>query len=357
MLKALSMKQKLTVLILFTAFVVTGCSSLFRGPTCDQPEHNFAGNSSLRLLWSKSNVYVPNTGFHPLIQGLAPYVFVVSMPKNGESLITAFDDVTGALLWQRTDKLGIGILVGGKSLYVGGLDTINQHDPATGKLIEELVSLQRVYDPTLFTEYPHYGDVGLIDPMYYADNKIFAFAPGSRRSLSFDVVTKTLGLSRALLPYTPFVVANDVFYLSDFEGFKAEDANTQKVLWKYPINVSMNPLFTDKVIIAPTLSDNIYILSKATGELIAKVYAQPISNVAEDATRIYFLTKDGDLEVVGITTGQVIQKISLSATPFSLSTSQKTIGSYDLWVDPQNEIVVASLGDSCQLVALKMDIP
>ncbi len=134
-----------------------------------------------------------------------------------------------------------------------------------------------------------------------------------------------------------------------------DGVNTQKVLWKYSIVISTNPLFADNVIIVPTLDDNIYMLNKVTGKLIAKVFAQPISNVAQDATRIYFLTKDGALEVVDKMSGQEVQQISLSAAPFLLSTPEKTLGSYDLWIDPQNEIVVASLGDSCQLLALKME--
>ncbi len=351
----LSKSLKPMLLMLFMPILVVACSDFMVMPPCELSDQYILKDSSFRVLWKKPDMYLPDFGFSPMIQGLSSHVFVLTMPRNGASMITAIDDETGTVLWQRIDEPTISILTGDRSLYVGRLNKIDQYDPATGHLIDELVSLQRVYDPVLFTEFPHYGEVGLIYPMYFAGNKIFALAPGSGRSLTYDVDTKTLDLSRALLPYTPFVVENSVFYLHDVEGLKAEDVNTQKVLWKYAIDVSTTPLFADNVIIIPTSSNNIYILDKATGGLIAKVYAPHIiSNLAQDTTRIYFLTEDGGLEVVDKTNGQVIQKISLSPVPFLLAEPGKIVGKYNIWVDSQNKVIVASFGASCQLVALKL---
>jgi outer membrane protein assembly factor BamB len=346
---------KSMLFMLFLPILVVSCSNFMAMPPCELSDQYILEDSSFRVLWKKTDMLLPNCASGPLIQGTSSHVFVLTMPKYGSSMITALDSQTGAVLWEQVDDPCINILASDKSLYVGRLNKIDQYDPATGHLIDELVSLQRVYDPVLFTEFPHYGEVGLIYPMYFAGNKIFALAPGSGRSLIYDVDTKTLDLSRALLPYTPFVVENSVFYLHDVEGFKAEDVNTQKVLWKYAIDVSTTPLFADNVIIVPTSSNNIYILNKATGGLIAKVYAPHIiSNLAQDTTRIYFLTEDGGLEVVDKTSGQVIQKISLSPVPFLLAEPGKIVGKYNIWVDSQNKVIVASFGASCQLVALKL---
>lgn len=341
--------------MLFMPILVVACSDLMAMPPCELSDQYILKDSSFRVLWKKPDMYLPNFGFSPMIQGLSSHVFVLTMPRNGVSMITAFDDETGTALWQRIDEPTISILTGDRSLYVGRLNKIDQYDPATGRLIDELVSLQRVYDPVLFTEFPHYGDVGLIYPMYFAGNKIFALAPGSGRSLIYDIDTQTLDLSRALLPYTPFVVENSVLYLHDVEGFKAEDVNTQKVLWKYAIDFSTTPLFADNVIIVHTSSNNIYILNKVTGGLIAKVYAPHIiSNLAQDSTRIYFLTEEGALEIVDKTSGQVIQKISLSPIPFLLAEPDKIVGKYNIWVDSRNKVIVASFGASCQLMAFKL---
>jgi outer membrane protein assembly factor BamB len=336
------MKHKLMQLFLLTVFAISACSSFYGGPLCDQPERNFADNSSIRLLWSKSNMLVPNVGSLPMIRGLSDNVFVVTAPRNGVSLINAIDSQTGDVLWQQPQKLGISILTSDKSLYVGENNRITQYDPKTGNQIDQIVS------PI---------DVGLIDPIYFAENKVFAFAPGSGRSLTYDINTKEIKLSDPLLLYTPLVVEDGVLYLTSFDGFEARDVNTQRSLWKSPIDGQViNPLFADDVIIIPTTS-NIYILNRNIGALIAKLDAHVISNVTQDETHIYFLTKEGTLGVVDKKSGQEIQKIILSPTPFALSTPQKNVGVYAIWINPQNQVIVAAFGDSCQLVGLEIQTP
>ena len=81
-----------------------------------------------------------------------------------------------------------------------------------------------------------------------------------------------------------------------------------------------------------------------------------ISNVATDESHLYFFTNDGYLTILDINTGQRIERLEFSSASYELNSppSGNIIGAYNLWVDSQNDIVVVSFGDSCQLMALKI---
>ncbi len=257
-------KRILILLILLANLMIVACSILGTSPICNLPQHKIIDDSSTKLLWSKTDMYVPNSGTDPLIRGLASHVFIVTMP-NGSSSLTSFDDQSGTLLWQQIEDSDIGSMVAtDNGLYVGNVDKIKQYDPKTENLINEIASI----------------NVGQIDPEYFAEGKLFSFAPGSGRSLTYNTVTKKVEISAPNLSYTPFVIEGGVLYLIDVDGFKAEDADTQKLLWNYSIGEQItNPLFADNVIMIPSSSGNIYIINKATGTLIAKLNDHAISTL------------------------------------------------------------------------------
>jgi outer membrane protein assembly factor BamB len=100
-------------------------------------------------------------------------------------------------------------------------------------------------------------------------------------------------------------------------------------------------------------------LDKKTGNLLWKADAHPISNIASSKSHIYFLTNDGYLKVLDLNSGQEVTKFELSPGSFELnnSPSGNIIGAYNLWVDSQNDIIVVSFGDSCQLMGIKLQLP
>lgn len=97
--------------------------------------------------------------------------------------------------------------------------------------------------------------------------------------------------------YLPLFIENGIEYRADFEGFKAVDAKTKVILWKYQLNEEINtqPIFLAQSIIFETGADNIYVLDKNEGTLIWRSQARIISNVAVDDSRVFFLTSEGKL--------------------------------------------------------------
>jgi len=110
------------------------------------------------------------------------------------------------------------------------------------------------------------------------------------------------------------------------------------------------------MIIILSETGNIYSLDKENGDLIWKLDTNIISNITTDTSRLYFLTMDGYLKVLNINNGQELQKFEISSTPFSnnLSDSNIAVGVFNIWIDSQNKTAIFSLGDSCQLIGIKL---
>ena len=101
---------------------------------------------------------------------------------------------------------------------------------------------------------------------------------------------------------------------------------------------------------------NLYALNKKTGEVLWKKDFQIISNIEVKDNRIYFITLNGYLVVLDQKNGTEMVSINLSPEPFILpySNVDGVIGAYSVVADPKNNVVVVSLGDSCQLLALQI---
>jgi outer membrane protein assembly factor BamB len=163
------------------------------------------------------------------------------------------------------------------------------------------------------------------------------------------------------LPYTPFLIEDRILYLNELGTYKAKDTETQSILWEYSLNEAthVHPLITENMIIISAERGSIYGLDKSTGNLLWKLDEHVISNVASNKSQLYFLTTDGFLKVLDVNSGQEITKLEFTPTSFEPNSppSGNIIGAYDIWVDSQNEIIVVSFGDSCQLMAFKLGIP
>lgn len=335
------MKKILVAVIL--VFLSGACSAVQQSYSCLITEHKPADNSYFHLLWSRSGITVYPDRFVSLMQGVDSKVFVVTGKdiEYGGSKILALDTLSGNVLWHRDVILPSGIITSNSQLYMGLDDKIEVMDPHTGNSVKVI-------------EVPK---VGSIYNIFATEHNLYA-STKSGRWLNYNIDDGTYNLSEPFLPYVPFLVENKILYFSEAGIYKARDTETQSILWEYPLNetVHVHPLITDTMIIILGQSGSIYGLDKIIGNLLWKVDADAISNVAVDGTQIYFLTTDGYLKVLDMNNGQEIAKLEFAPASFepNSSPSGNIIGAYNLWVDSQRDVVVVSFGDSCQLIALKV---
>ena len=280
--------------------------------------------------------------FDPMIVGIPGRIFLGTQdPNYGPSNVTALDSLTGNTLWQQRVSLPVSILTGDNNFYVGEDDDIISYNSGTGQVMHEL---------TL-------PNIGPFYRMYFSEENIFALT-GTSRYVIYNVSSGSTNLSQPYIASAPYIMQSGVLYLGNIEGLQAQDTSTKQILWTYKPNFNepsskMKPLFTRDHVITLTTLGSIYAINKKTGVLNWKIGANAIGNVASDGTNLYFLASDGFLVVIDEATGIVIGRVAFSNGPFTIG---DTAG-YNIWVDSQNKIVVASFGDSCQLIALKMENP
>jgi len=305
-------------------------------------------NSYFQPLWSRTGIAVYPDPFNPLMQGIPSKVFVVTGQdfEYGGSKILALDTQSGKALWQRNVVLPASIITSNSQLYTTLYDKIEVIDSQTGELVKEIAV------PNVGTIY----NIFATEHNLYADTK-------SGRWLTYNFNDETYSLSEPFLPYHPFLIESGVMYFVDAEAYKAKDIKTQSILWKNSVidNVAASPLFTDKNIILLTEMGSVYSFDKETGELLWKLNEDEhvISNMIADKSYLYFLTNDGYLKVLDLGNGKEIAKLGFTPALFELNSppSVNIIGAYDLWVDSENDILVVSFGDSCQLISFKLQVP
>jgi outer membrane protein assembly factor BamB len=337
------MKQKLVLLFALITILGFACSPGLRIETCIVPQRNLADTPNFRLLWSDANVFVVYSGnLDPSLYGLDSTVFAkIRGSNNFASKIIALDTQSGKMKWQRDITSQGAIIVSDSSFYMGIYDNIQEYDPQTGNLIR-------------VTNFPNIGN---IYNMFVNNHSLYALS-SSGRWLTYNLEDQTSELSEPFLPYTPFVVDDGVLYSHDAKGFKATKNETGETLWTHLIDeaINLHPLFVDNMIIILSETGNIYGIDKENGDLIWKLGTNIISNIAADTSRLYFLTMDGYLEVLNISNGQELQRLEISSTPFNnnLPDSNVAVGVYNIWMDSQNTTAIFSLGDSCQLIGIKL---
>ena len=84
------------------------------------------------------------------------------------------------------------------------------------------------------------------------------------------------------------------------------------------------------------------------------------SNVVASPKAVFWLAQDGELVASDPVTGERIEVLQALFSPgeFVLNDSQHQLGFYYLAYDPTSNILVAYLGDSCQLFAFRVgEIP
>lgn len=337
--------KKVLILVVSMVTVISGaCLPIESAYNCSSPEHQPVDNPYFQLLWSRSGIVIYPDPSGTLMQGLESKVFVVTGQdaEFGGSKILAFNTRFGNVLWQRSIVLPASIITNGTQLYTGLYDKIEVVDPHTGNLVNVV-------------EVPK---VGFIYNIFATEHNLYGFTK-SGRWLTYNIDDGTYSLSEPFLPYTPFLIENGIMYLYEGREIKAKELESQSILWEYPIDEEFDPIFTDNIIIILGWAGNIYGLDKETGNLIWSIDEHAISNVTMNRSHLFVLTNDGYLKVLDINNGQELTKLKFMPGLFETNSppSGNIIGAYDLWVDLQNDILIASFGDSCQLMALKSNFP
>lgn len=341
------MKQKFWLILTLTTILSTACSPDSRIASCIVSERNLLETPNFKPLWSESNTFVVYSNAQdPALAGLNSTVFAVVHRRNGiPSEIVALDTQSGEMKWQKKVNLPVTIVTSDTSLYMGSYDYIQEFDPQTGKVVSG-------------TSFPNIGN---IYNLFVNDQTLFALS-SSGQWLNYNLEDHTSNLSERFLPYTPFMIDNGILYSDDSEGIKATHIESEETLWRYPVNaitdpINIHPLFIDSMIILLSERGNIYSLDKENGNLIWRSDANVLSNLAADTSQLYFLTKDGYFKVLNIDDGKELQQLEISSTPFAVNSprSDIAIGGYNLWADSQGQTVIFSLGDSCQLIALRLE--
>ena len=161
-----------------------------------------------------------------------------------------------------------------------------------------------------------------------------------------------------------FIEEDNVRYVKDLNTFKAIDSNSGTLIWEvlFDGGFSMGPTFTQDEILILTRADshvsNLYSLSKKTGEVLWRKSFDLISNIDVKDFKVYAITSNGNLIVLDQKNGNELLNIKFSSQPFVLPSSSradKLIGAYTVSADPKNNVVIISLGDSCELLAMKIN--
>ncbi|MBL8076362.1 MAG: PQQ-binding-like beta-propeller repeat protein [Anaerolineales bacterium] len=328
------------IIIFYMAMALNASCSIGYKPLCNPTEHNLE-DSIFQPLWSRSDIFVLPNEYEPMIIGDSTRVFVAGLDStHGLPFIFALDSQTGNVIWKQESEVSVSMLATSTNVFVGEIDRIKIYDPETGVLFRDT-----------------YIPVGII-LLRYADEKNIYAVTGHGRWLTYDINSGQVDLSEPDV-YLPLFIENGIEYRADFEGFKAVDAKTKVILWKYQLNEEINtqPIFLAQSIIFETGADNIYVLDKNEGTLIWRSQARIISNVAVDDSRVFFLTSEGRLSVLDVNTGSVIHSLEFSATPFQVSTADSSIGGYYVRMNPQTKELIVSLGDTCQVMAVEFDRP
>ena len=339
--------KKTTIVAFLIVLILSGaCTPVQSTYSCLGSERTAINNPHFQLLWSRSKIVIRPGSADTLMQGIASKAFVITGQdlEYGGSKLLALDALSGNVLWQRDVRLPGSIITSNSQLYAGLYDKLEIVDPQTGNLVKEI----------------RFSKVGSIYNIFATEHNLYALT-NSGRWLTYNLEDGTYSLSEPFLPYTPFLIEDGILYFKEFGTYKAKDTETQSILWEYLLNEAthVHPLITENMIIVLAERGSIYGLDKSTGDLLWKLDEPVISNVISNKSQLYFLTNDGYLKVLDINSGQEITKLEFTPASFELDSppSGNIIGAYDIWVDSENDTLIMSFGDSCQLMAFKLAIP
>ena len=339
-------KYKLAVLLI--SFVLFSACLPFSGLTqinCQKIRHNLMSNPYGTLLWSVQDIYAFSIYDGRVLAAGPGRLFVAAnTPSYPGPNLLSYDTLTGNLLWHQPVDLPIFLFVTDGKLYQAQNDEIGVFDSVTGSSLEKF-SVPKV---------------GIIDSLYQIGDKFYMYS-SSGRFIVFDVNTKKIvSITEPNFVEQTLLINDNITYSHKGNKILAYNGSTGTVVWQVEINEPFtDPVFQNDLIFIRTGSSiytsGISAINRSTGAVVwNKDLNVIISNVVAQNSELYFLTVDGFLIILDQQTGQEIGRMQFTAAPFLLPDTQTTIGGYYVSADIANKIIITSLGDSCQLIAVKL---
>ncbi len=251
-------------------------------------------SSSSPELWMLSNIYIGD-GFNPEMMTVDGKLIILGSDdlaqRNG---IIAFDGYTGNIVW-RLNYDGISIATVGSTVIVGGVTKVMALDSLNGqKLWSTFVPLN-------------------VDRIELKNNSLYVFGAATARYFVLDPANGNI-LSRleGPSPFEQFPIIGNTLYRKTGEGDVVAIAQkNEQELWRNRTDA--------------------------------------ISNIVVTLSKVYALSKWGDLLQLNPLTGQSESFIQFTPAPFNLDDYV-----YYLAVDKDANLLFAYLGDSRQLFAFRL---
>lgn len=311
---------------------------------CQQTHHDLVNNAYGKLLWSIQDIYTFDTGNGPLLAASSGKLFVVANTASfpGPNLLS-YDTVTGNFLWHRSVDLPMLLAVNDGKIYQGRNDVLDVLDGLKGNLLEEIPLPQ----------------AGEIVSLYQIGDKFYIYGSSGRFIVFDNSVKKIVMTTEPNFIEQTLLTDDDITYSHTVNRLVAFNGKTSTMVWQTEIDGSFSDaVFQNDMIFlsvgSPIYTSSIYAINRSTGAVVWKKDINVISNIEPQNSELYVLTLDGYLTVLDQQTGQEVNKMQFTAVPFLLNDSQTTSGGYYISADIENKIIVASLGDSCQLMAIKL---
>ena len=330
---------------LVAILLVTSCSVAPQKKTCGITNHELVLDNGASLLWSDEQFFVFDEPHIALAQATPDFFFLQAVDaKSSKPKMYVYQTLTGKLIWEKKINTYSIFVANDQVMTESTHNGIVRYDSRTGTIIEKVNFLDAVN--VLY--------------MYDYQGKIFVYDSGGKYYI-YDQQNNEVTKLDTNLTRTSFIQEHNVKYVNDPDGFKAIDINTNNPLWKIKFSggISRGPLFDNEMIFVLVNNDtsisNLYALDKNSGAILWESKLGIISNIDASETSVYFLTIDGYLIALDKESGNVTLSLELSSQPFLLpyNAPDENIGAYTVSIDSVNNVVILTIGDSCQLFALQ----
>ncbi len=265
-----------------------------------------------------------------------------------DGLLTAFDIVTGQIVWQTpladpgfSSRIGHAYQ-GLERLYLAYSFRVQAFSLHTGEMLWQ--------SPELFTRTSHwFCKWDTENPLkLYAMNDLY-----DNEIISFDTLTGTI-LSREPSRDYPICERNEqVHFVKTAEALWAVDRLTGQILWERlerqpPYNQLEEPVFLGEDMLFQVGYPNIEILRVKiqTGQVLWKTEREYVSSMAILGSWVLALRQDGVLVALDIETGEMVGALTFEGKPLEVGT-----GSY--WVVTNDPYVLLFFSDNQELIVLK----
>ena len=329
---------------IYFLFSILSCSifSAVDHKDCYQSDRQLLDSEYGELTLSISHAKVPHSGGNPMLAIASDTLLVAANISTFTRGIKAYD-LRGKYVWDWSSATPLILVADQNNVFEGDFEKITILNAESGNLVDEI---------------PLPG-IGNITSFYHTGDNIFVSGSSGRFAI-YNFSSKVMAISQPDFTKRMLMKEDNILYWMGGGKVFAEEANTGNVIWATEINESLsNPVFTEGSIFIRTgdilLGGNLYAINRTNGNIEWKKNLHIISNVDVTDFGVYFLTMDGYLIVLDPQTGEEVAKLEFNSRPFALNyNSPELIGGYFVDANPEKGMIAASLGDSCQIMVIKI---